>query len=61
MIDGFVTGLCTRIQQNTDLRLELFPDRIKQPSVRVDLFRVFLLKHKDKLNRDLSSQLECLD
>jgi hypothetical protein len=40
------------VQQAHDVGLEVFPDRVEQPTVRVDLFRVLLLETEDELYGD---------
>lgn len=50
MVDSFVTGLCSGIQQNTNLRVELSSYSVEQPPMRVDLLGIFLLKTEDDLH-----------
>lgn len=50
MIDSLVARLCPSIQQHTDLGIQLLANGIEEPTMRVDLFRVFLLETKDDLD-----------
>ena len=45
-----MTGLSTRIQQNTDFGVQNTAERIEQPSVGVDLLAVLLLQTEHHLH-----------
>jgi hypothetical protein len=50
VVDSFVSGFRSGIQQDTDLGVQHATYGVEEPSMRVDLFRVFLLEDKDDLN-----------
>lgn len=50
MIDGLVTRLSPRVEQDTVLGLQVRTDSVEKPAVRVNLLPVFLLEQDDKLN-----------
>lgn len=56
MVDSFMSRFRPCIKQYTDLRVELPSNGVEQPSVRVDLFRIFLFEAEDNLYGHLSYQ-----
>jgi hypothetical protein len=52
MIDRLMTRFSPRIDQHADLGFQHPPDRIEQPTMRVDLLLVVLFQYKDDLDGD---------
>lgn len=47
-----LAGLGPGIEQADDIRVQVAPDRVEEPAVRVDLLGVLLLQAEDHLHRD---------
>ena len=52
VVDTPLAGLGTSIEQAHDIRVQVAPDRVEEPAVRVDLLGVLLLQAEDHLHRD---------
>jgi len=52
IIDRSLARFSSRIQQAHYIGLQVFPDRVEQPTMRIDLLCVLLFEAENELNGD---------